>query len=118
MLPGSAGGRARVRTAAGDLPTWSPALREHRGPVLPGVGPHDATLGDPGPDRLTGTVRHVGTTGPERVVTVATHAGPVTVNVRDDAPDRGTTVGLLVHHALVASDDGTVLAVVDRPSAH
>jgi len=118
VLPGSGGGRARVRTAAGDVPTWSPALRDHRGPVLLGVGPHDVTLGDPGPDRLAGTVRHVGTTGPERVVTVATHAGPVTVNVRDTAPSHGEAVGLLVHHALVATDHGTVLAVVDRPSAH
>jgi ABC-type sugar transport system ATPase subunit len=116
VLPPRAGERVRLRTAAGDVHTWSTPVREHRGEVLLGIGPHDATLTDPGAGDLTGTVRRVVTTGADRTVTVATAAGALDVRVAGgEEPSVGAAVGVVVRRAVVADTDGRVLAVTERP---
>lgn len=109
--------RTRVRTPAGDVPTWDTRVRDHDGPVLVALAPRDLELVAPDAGQLRGQVDRIATTGARRLVTVTTAAGTVTVDtdVQDVPPDAGTDVSLAVHRALVGTTDGDVLAVLARP---
>lgn len=117
VRPGDGGRPTRVVTAAGAVTTWAAPVRQHAGPALLGLDQHELDVVAPGTGDLTGRVARVATTGAERLVTVTTPAGPVVVAVdgRGDVPGEGDTIGLRVRRALVATSDGDVLAVVERP---
>ena len=91
VVPGDSGRQTRIRTAAGDVPTWHSDVRRFGGRV----------------DRVT-------TTGARRLVTVDTAAGSVVADVdgSHDVPGSGDPVGLELRRALVASPAGDVVAVV------
>ena len=112
---GTGGRPNRVRTAAGDVATWDRRVRDHDGPLVVGLSQHDLTIAADG--ELEGRVARVATTGARRLVTVDTAAGPVVVAVdgRDAVPDAGTRVSLRVQRVLLATPEGDVLAVVERP---
>lgn len=116
VTPGRAGARTRVRTAAGDVPTWDHRVRDHTGTVLVGLAPRDLDVVTAGGGELQGRVERVATTGPRRLVWVSTAAGQVTVDVAAEAvAPVGTDVGLRVRRAVVATATGDVLAVLTRP---
>lgn len=118
VVPGGTGRRTRVVTEAGDIPTWDTRVRDHGRPVLVGLAQEDLDIVAPRAGALTGTVGRVTTTGRQRLVTIETAAGDLTVAVGTRRPvaDRGQPVGLEVHRALIATTDGDVLAVPERSS--
>ena len=103
-------------TDAGTVLTWDTRVRDHGGPVVVGLPADGLDLVPIADAALTGTVQRIATTGPRRLVTVATDAGRVTVDVPalDDVPAMGARVGLEVGRAVVATPSGDVLTVLGR----
>jgi ABC-type sugar transport system ATPase subunit len=114
VVPGDGGRRTRIRTAAGDVPTWHGDVRRFHGRVVVAAEPHDVLVVQPEHGDLRGRVDRVATTGARRLVTVDTPAGNVVADVdgSHDVPGSGTTVGLELRRALVATPAGDVVAVV------
>lgn len=113
---GHEGHRTRIVTDAGTVLTWDTRVRDHDGPVVVGLPADGLDLVPIADAALTGTVQRIATTGPRRLVTVATDAGRVTVDVPalDDVPAMGARVGLEVGRAVVATPSGDVLTVLGR----
>lgn len=117
VVAGSTARRSLVRTGAGDVPTWDTRVRARGGPVQLAVAAHELTLVDPDAGMLSGVVARVAPTGARQLVSIDTPEGRLVADVRtgSEIPPPGAPVGIEVHRALVADEDGTVLAVLTRP---